>query len=87
VHVLDSTFHRTRLTVSILALLWTQGSWDRGQARELQMLFSSDVQFHNVETELRRQPLMVPVRKTPQLTFLHLQSKQMKSLEKKMRVT
>jgi hypothetical protein len=51
------------------------------------MPFSSDVQFHNVESELSRQPLVVPVRETPQLTLLHLQSKQMKSAEKKMRAT
>jgi hypothetical protein len=51
------------------------------------MPFSSNVQFHNVENKLSRQPLMVPVRETPQLTLLNLQSKQMKSLGKKMRVT
>jgi hypothetical protein len=51
------------------------------------MPFISDVQFDNVESEFSRQPLMVRVRETPQLTLLHLQSKQRKSLEKKMRVT
>jgi hypothetical protein len=36
----------------------------------------SDVQFHDVEAELSRQTLKVPVRETPQLILLHLERKQ-----------